>query len=299
MNCKEQQRILVTGSNGQVGVELARQLPTKFPAAEILLTDRTSLDLSNLTQLKETISQFSPHIIINAGGYTAVDKAEEDQETAFVINSEAPKVLAEIAKSTDSLLIHYSTDYVFDGMKNGLYTETDVTHPLNIYGKSKLKGEQNITSVGERFLILRTSWVYAEHGHNFMRTILRLAQERNELSIVNDQWGSPTSASWLAEISILLSQRFFSKHPLESGIYHAVCSEETNWCDYARFILECANIDNVSLIPVASNDTTKKAKRPKNSRLSTEKIQSMIGLRPPSWKKEVQRIVSLILKGTK
>ncbi|MBS0271329.1 MAG: dTDP-4-dehydrorhamnose reductase [Proteobacteria bacterium] len=298
MNSKDQKRILVTGSKGQVGVELARQLPTTFPSAEILMTDRTSLDLSNLTQLKETISQFSPHIIINAGAYTAVDKAEDDQETAYIINSEAPKVLAKISKSTDALLIHYSTDYVFDGMKKEFYKEEDITNPLNIYGKSKLKGEQNIVSIGGRFLILRTSWVYAEHGHNFMRTILRLAQERNELSIVNDQWGSPTSASWLAEISNLLSQRFFSKHPLESGIYHAVCREETNWFDYAHFILECANIDNVSLIPTATGVTPTKAKRPTNSRLSTDKIQSKLGILPPPWKNEVQRIVSLILKET-
>ena len=176
-----------------------------------------------------------------------------------------------------------------------MYREEDTPNPLNIYGKSKLQGETNIISEGGNFIILRTSWVYSDQGHNFLKTILRLLEEKKEISVVNDQYGVPTSSSWLANVAILLSQRFFSEEPTENGVYHAVCGGETTWYSYAQFILECINRKDIILIPVSSESYLAKAKRPKNGRLSTEKLQKQLKIHPPLWKDEVKKVISLLV----
>ncbi len=292
----KQIRILVTGAKGQVGTHLSDQLPLAFPAANILFCDRTSLNLLDTQKLRKTVEEFAPHIIINAAAYTSVDKAESEQDMAYVVNAEVPKILAEISEKNNSLLVHYSTDYVFDGIKEGFYKENDKTNPLNVYGNTKREGEVNIISTGGNFLILRTSWVYADKGHNFLLTILRLAQERKELSIVNDQHGSPTSAPWLAAVTVNLSKKFMSEEPIESGIYHAVAQGETTWFDYARFIVEKAGIKGVNVIPTSSDTLDFKAKRPKNSCLSTEKLQKNFAIVPIMWEQDVERSIDLWLK---
>lgn len=295
MTNDRQKRILVTGSTGQVGLDLSRQLPKVFPEAEIIFFERSSLDLSDVGQLKKKAHELYPHIIINAAAYTAVDKAEEEKELAYIINGEVPGILAEVAKKNHGLFIHYSTDYVFGGEKEGPYEEEDSLNPLNIYGESKAQGEVNISAVGGDFIILRTSWVYSEHRHNFLKTILNLTKEKKEISVVSDQYGAPTSSAWLAYVTTFLSQKFFSEEFIEKGIYHAVCSGEATWYSYAQFILECASRKDVALIPVSSEAFPTKAKRPKNSRLSTEKLQKKLNLCPPLWKDELKKIISSLL----
>lgn len=295
-------KILLFGKNGQVGWELQRSLA---PLGELIALNSTSEefcgDLTNLIGLKRTIRKIAPDVIVNAAAYTAVDKAESEPELAHVLNAQAPDILAQEARQLNAWLVHYSTDYVFNGAGNQPYLETDVTDPLNIYGKTKLEGEKNIITSGCSYLIFRTSWIYATNGNNFIKTILRLAQQRDKLEVVNDQIGSPTGAELLADITAYTL--FSLKHkPEVSGLYHLVAGECTSWYDFARFILEyarCVNfplkIQSDTLLPIASKDFPLPAKRPLNSRLNTNKLENTFNLILPAWQTGVSRTLTEIL----
>ncbi len=284
-------RILLTGKTGQVGWELQRSLA---PLGRVIALDRTQMDLTNPDSIRQAIRETAPNIIVNAAGYTAVDKSEAEPELAIQVNAVAPGVMAEEARRLGALIIHYSTDYVFDGFKDGSYSEEDPTNPLSAYGRSKLMGEQAIQSAGAPHLIFRTSWVYSARGNNFVRTILRLARERGELKIVNDQVGAPTSASTIAEITAqVLAQAItaqgFSMGPLleKSGLYHLTAAGAVSWFGFAEAILTEAEtvlgIKVPSLIPISTSDYPLPAQRPANSRLNTARLTRIFGLMPPNW----------------
>lgn len=282
-------KILLTGATGQVGWELARTL---LPLGEVIAVNRSQADLSDLKALRSMLQQHKPDVIVNPAAYTAVDKAETEQGLAFLINAEAPSVMAEEAKEIGALLVHYSTDYVFDGTKSTLYTEDDTTNPINIYGQSKLAGEQAIQSVAGDYLILRTSWVYASRGNNFLKTILRLAAEREELKIVADQIGSPTWARLIAETTAhIVQQAMFERqaNSFNSGVYNLTSSGETSWQGFAQKIVDIVReqgnvvLKNKAILPIPTTDYPLPAKRPANSRLSTKRLEQHFGLSLPSW----------------
>jgi dTDP-4-dehydrorhamnose reductase len=282
-------KILLTGATGQVGWELARTL---LPLGEVIAVDRSQADLADLTALRTIVQQYKPDVIVNPAAYTAVDKAETERELAFLVNAEAPGVLAEEAKKIDALLVHYSTDYVFDGTKNAPYTETDSTNPSNVYGQSKLAGEQAIQSVAGDYLILRTSWVYASRGNNFLKTILRLAAEREELKIIADQIGSPTWARLIAETTAHIVRQTLlerSTNRFNSNLYHLTSSDATSWQGFAQKIVDIVReqgnvaLKNKAILPIPTTDYPLPAKRPANSRLSNDSLEQQFGLVMPSW----------------
>jgi len=287
MNSKK--KILLISCTGQVGAELWRGLQ---PLGDVIpadqnLTTVTRLDLTNEKQIREVIQQVKPNIIVNAAAYTAVDKAEQDQQVAMAINATAPQILADLAKQTNALLVHYSTDYVFDGTKNAPYLETDTPNPLNMYGKSKLAGDQAIQASGCHHLIFRTSWVYGRYGQNFFLTIQRLAKEREELRIVADQIGSPTWSRLIADmtaqvLSQLYSPRFQTDLSEISGIYNLTCGGQTNWCEFAQRISERAP-KPPRVLPIPTSDYPAPAKRPLYSVLSNQKLAQTFGLELPDW----------------
>jgi dTDP-4-dehydrorhamnose reductase len=295
-------KILLLGKNGQVGWELQRSLA---PLGELIALNSTSEtfcgNLTNHAGIRQTIRQIAPDIIVNATAYTAVDKAENEPELAYNLNALAPGVLAQEAKQLNAWLIHYSTDYVFNGSGDRPYLETDKTAPLNVYGKTKREGEQNIIASGCAHLIFRTSWVYATRGNNFIKTILRLAQQREKLSIVNDQIGSPTGAELIADITAYIL--FSLKHQFQlSGIYHLTAHGHTNWYEFARFILQHAEHVNLPLkilsdtvLPIATKDFPLPAERPLNSRLNTCKLKKNFQLTLPAWQLGVSRTLTEIL----
>lgn len=287
-------RILLTGSQGQVGWELVRTL---LPLGEVIALSRAQADLSNLDELRRTIRSIKPDVIVNAAAYTAVDKAETEQELAFLINAEAPRLLAEEAAICGALLIHYSTDYVFDGSKPGAYLEGDKPNPLNIYGQSKLAGEQAIQASNADYLILRTTWVYAARGHNFVKSILRLAAEREELNIVADQIGAPTWARLIAESTAHIlrqSQQKRQQGGFVSGIYNLTATGETSWHGFAQKIVELAaqqgaqQIKTQRINPIPTTAYPLPATRPANSKLSTQRLQQQFQLVLPSWETALQ-----------
>ena len=282
-------RILLTGSTGQVGWELARALT---PLGEVIAVDRNQADLTDLNALRAIVDEIQPNVIVNPAAYTAVDKAESESELAFRVNAEAPRVLAEEASKIGALLVHYSTDYVFDGSKVSPYTETDDTNPINVYGQSKLAGEQAIQAVGGDYLILRTSWVYASRGNNFLKTIMRLAAEREELKIVADQIGTPTWARLIAETTThVIRQSVFEQQCsiFNSTTYNLTASGETSWHGFAQKIVELAkeqgksDLKNRAMLPIPTSDYPLPAKRPANSRLSNDSLEQQFGLVMPSW----------------
>lgn len=295
-------KILLLGKNGQLGWELQRSLAA---LGEVVACGRGEADLENLPALRALIRKVSPQVIVNAAAYTAVDKAESEPDRAFLINSEAVALLAEESSILDAWFIHYSTDYVFDGTKEGAYVETDRTAPLSIYGQSKLAGEEAIRAAGRRHLILRTSWVYAARGNNFIKTILRLARERDEVRVVVDQIGAPTCAELLADVTAcglyrLKNDASFSNQA--SGTYHLAASGTTSWHGFAQFILDearrhgvrlCASSENV--LPIPTSDYPLPAKRPANSQLITKKISTTFGLELPSWQLHAKRVVAEII----
>ena len=269
-------RILLTGKTGQVGYELERSLQG---LGEIIALDRSQMDLANLDQVRDVIRSVKPNLIINPAAYTAVDKAESEPELAMRINGQAPAIMAEEAKKLGAAMIHYSTDYVFDGSKSTPYVETDPTCPINVYGATKLVGEQAIQAAGIPHLILRTSWVYGMYGKNFLLTMLRLAQEREELRIVADQYGAPTWCRTIADTTAqIVAQAKGAQHKQEwwqerSGIYHLTAQGQTTWFGFTEAILENATIAKKPvLIPIATQDYPLPAQRPANSVMASEKL---------------------------
>lgn len=275
-------KILLTGSNGQLGHELKRELA---PLGELIACDRARLDLADTDALCATVRRVAPAIIINAAAWTAVDAAETDHATAFAINTVAPGILAEEAKRLGAVLIHYSTDYVFDGAKPTPYTEDDMPAPLSVYGASKLAGEQAIAAVGCRHLILRTSWVFGTHGQNFMKTILRLAQERDTLDVVADQFGAPTWSRHLAVATALL----LAREETPQGVHHLAAAGEASWHEYAQTL--CAEAQKLGLLArvpeirrITSADFSRPAPRPANSRLDCSRLRHATGIALPDWR---------------
>lgn len=280
-------RILITGKTGQVGYELERSLQG---LGEIIAVDRSRMDLADLDQVRDVIRRVKPTLIVNPAAYTAVDKAESEPELALRINGQAPGVMAEEAKKLGAALIHYSTDYVFDGTKDGAYVETDPTCPLNVYGSSKLAGEQAIAASGVAHLILRTSWVYSTHGKNFLLTMRRLAQEREELGIVSDQFGAPTWSRTIADTTAhIVAQAMAAADPQQwlqerSGLYHLTAQGRTTWFGFTEEIMAHPSIPKKPrLKAILAQDYPVPAKRPANSVLSSQHlIDTFCGL--PHWK---------------
>ncbi len=268
-------KILLIGRNGQVGWELQRSLA---PFGEVIALDRHALDLAKPDSIRDAIRSVQPNVIVNAAAYTAVDKAETEVELAMTINSVAPGVMAEEAKKTGALLVHYSTDYVFDGSKPTPYLEDDLPNPLNAYGRSKLAGEQAIGSSGCRHLIFRTSWVYGLRGNNFLHTVLRLAKERDKLSMVADQTGAPTWSRMIAEATALA---LHGNTP--TGLYHMTSDGQTSWHGFAKAILDAEDWTG-RLTPIPAKDYPLPAQRPANSTLSNEKLATVFGLALPEWR---------------
>lgn len=291
-------KILLLGKNGQVGWELQRSLA---PLGQVLALDSKSKDycgdLHDLEGLAATVQRFAPDIIVNAAAYTAVDKAESEPTQALRVNAEAPAVLAAEALKLNALLVHFSTDYVFAGNGDTPWQESDSVGPLSVYGTTKLQGEQAIQDSGCAHLIFRTSWVYAARGNNFAKTMLRLATERDSLNVIDDQFGTPTGADLLADVTAH-SIRAMSLQPELGGIYHLAAGGETTWCRYARFVLEQAQAAGVELKvhpaqvgAIATEAYPTPAKRPNNSRLNTQKLQNAFSLCLPEWQSGVARML--------
>ena len=281
-------RVLILGAAGQLGVELQRSFAGR---AEVTALSRHELDLSAEQQIRAAVRHTAPQAILNAAAYTAVDRAESEPEPAMAINAHAPRILAEEALRLNALLVHYSTDYVFDGGKSSPWTEADTPHPLNVYGATKLAGEEAIRAVGGRYLIFRTSWVYAPHGKNFLLTMLRLGRERDRLSIVDDQLGAPTTASELAQathsiVSGILAGQFGPPEDW-AGLYHMTCSGSTTWYGFAQAIFQRAaqllQQRSPELLPIPSSQYPTPARRPQNSVLSNALLEARFGLRLAPW----------------
>ena len=295
-------KLLLFGKNGQVGWELQRSLA---PLGEVIALDRHSTnhcgDVSNLPGLVATVRALRPDVIVNAAAYTAVDKAESEPELARTVNALAPGVLAQEAFQIGALLVYYSTDYVFDGSGSRPWTEADAPAPLSVYGRTKLEGERAIQSACPHHLIFRTSWVYAARGGNFAKTMLRLAQERERLTVIDDQFGAPTGADLLADVTAH-AIRQLQRRPSDAGLYHLVASGETSWHGYAKHVLaqakraqEAIKIIANEVTPVPTSAFPTPARRPLNSRLDTAKLQATFGLRLPAWQQGVDRMLDEIL----
>jgi dTDP-4-dehydrorhamnose reductase len=280
-------RLLVTGAGGQVGRELSRSL---MPLGEVITLHRGDCDLSRPAQLPTLIRNLKPDVIVNAAAYNTVDKAEQEERPATTVNGAAVGMLAEEARRAGTLLIHYSTDYVFDGLKSGPYTEDDVPHPINAYGRSKLAGEIAIRQAAGHYLVLRTSWVFAAYGHNFVRTILRLADEREELRIVDGQIGAPTWARNIADATILIIATSFrerTENRFVSGFFNLTSSGATSWHGFAEALLKDAvrpALRRPVLHPIPSNERPSAAARPKNSRLAGDRLNRRFGIALPNWR---------------
>ncbi len=296
-------KILLLGANGQVGWELQRALA---PLGSVTALGRNGGgglcgDLTSLDALAETVTAVRPDTIVNAAAYTAVDRAESEPDLAYLVNRDAPAVLARAAKACDALLVHYSTDYVFDGSGTQAWRESDPTSPLNVYGKTKLAGEQAICESGCRHLVFRTSWVYAAQGSNFIRTMLRLAAERDVLQVVEDQAGAPTGAELIADVTAHAIQIAAEQSAL-GGTYHLVARGQTNWHGYASFVIEQARqagwpvkVHRENIKPVGSEAFPAPAQRPGNSRLCVDKLENSFRLTMPKWHIGVQRVLSEII----
>jgi dTDP-4-dehydrorhamnose reductase len=297
-------KILLLGKNGQVGWELQRSLA---PLGEVLALDRHSTtycgDLSKPEELAQTVLAYKPDFIVNAAAHTAVDKAESEPELVKLLNTDAPAALAKAAAQVGAWLVHYSTDYVFDGSGTHARQEGEGTGPLSVYGQTKLDGEKAIVASGCKYLIFRTSWVYAARGSNFAKTMLRLAQERDKLSVINDQHGAPTGADLIADVTAHAMRRVLNTQNISfSGVYHLVASGETTWHGYASHVIEKAKAIKPELgwkvadiAPVSTSAFHTPATRPLNSRLCTHKLQQAFGLVLPPWQQGVDHMLAEIL----
>jgi len=293
-------RILLLGKTGQVGWELQRAMA---PLGELIALGREEEsgvcgDLERLDTLRQAVQSIKPDIIINAAAYTAVDQAESEPERAERVNAEAPGVLAEEAARLGAWLVHYSTDYVFDGSGSGPWREDDAPAPLNVYGASKWRGEQSVRLTRAKHLIFRTQWVYAPRGKNFIRTMLRLASEKDDLQVINDQVGAPTGAELIADTTAHAIRAAIG-HPELAGTYHLAASGETTWHGYALFVIETARragwptkVASESIRPVDTDAFTSPARRPRNSRLDTTKLRSTFSLTMPDWRLGVERAMN-------
>ncbi|MEX8504880.1 dTDP-4-dehydrorhamnose reductase [Leptothrix ochracea] len=299
-------KILLLGKGGQVGWELQRALA---PLGHVIGLDQDGSvqhpglcgDFARPSALAETVRLLRPDVIVNAAAHTAVDKAESEPDLARRINATAPGVLAREAAALGAWLVHYSTDYVFDGAGDQARLESDATGPLNVYGQTKLEGEQLIQASGCQHLILRTSWVYGARGANFAKTMLRLAGERNKLSVIDDQIGAPTGADLLADVTAH-ALRSAQARPEVSGLYHVVAGGETSWHGYARHVIAWAQTHGhalqavpESVLPIPTSAYPTPAKRPLNSRLSTQRLQSTFNLTLPPWQPGVERMLAEVL----
>ena len=298
-------KILLLGKNGQLGWELQRSLA---PLGELVALDRHSTDhcgdFSDLAGLAATVRALRPDVIVNAAAHTAVDKAETEPDLARTLNALAPGVLAQEAARVGALLVHYSTDYVFDGSGSRPWLETDAPAPLSVYGRTKLEGERLVQAAGPKHLIFRTSWVYAARGGNFAKTMLRLAKEREKLTVIDDQFGAPTGADLLADITAHAIRQVLQR-PADAGLYHAVAAGETSWFEYAKYVLAQAERAQPAtkmivkeLMPVATSAFPTAATRPHNSRLDTTLLQATFGLKVPPWQNGVDRMLQEILAVT-
>lgn len=296
-------KILLLGKNGQVGWELQRSLA---PLGELIALDFDSpgpltADFSSPESLAATVRAVSPQIIVNAAAHTAVDKAESEPDFARALNAASPAVLAREAKALGAWLMHYSTDYVFDGSGSAPWVEDSPTGPLSVYGQTKLEGEQAIRASGCRHLIFRTSWVYAARGGNFAKTMLKLAQERERLTVIDDQIGSPTGAELLADLTAH-ALRHAQRQPEVAGTYHAVAQGETSWHGYASHVIEFARakglpikVPSSAIAAVPTSTFPTPAKRPHNSRMNTSKLRDTFGVNLPAWQSGVDRMLSEVL----
>lgn len=296
-------KILLFGKNGQVGWELQRSLS---PLGEVIALDRQGANglcgnFTDLDGLARTVRDVNPDVIINAVAYTAVDKAESEPEIARTVNATAAGVLAEEAQRLGAWLVHYSTDYVFDGSGTAPWLESDRTAPLNGYGLTKLEGEQAVAAACSNHLIFRTSWVYAARGHNFAKTMLRLAQEKPQLAVIADQVGAPTGAELLADVTAH-ALRAALREPRLAGLYHLAAAGETSWHGYASHVIEFARKAGVTLtvepgniVPIPTSDYPLPATRPLNSRLNTQKLEAAFGLVMPCWQQGVEHMLTEVL----
>ena len=295
-------RFLITGANGQLGFELQRALA---PLGGGIALDRAGCDLSSADSIRAAVRAAKPDVIFNAGAYTAVDKAESEPDQAHAINAVAPGVIGEEAAKIGALVVHYSTDYVFDGKKSCAYSETDATNPLGVYGKTKREGENALAASTPSHLIFRTSWVFGLHGKNFIKTILRLSSERSELKIVADQFGAPTGAAFLADVSAHITARYMRDgvQDFPFGLYHLAARGSTSWCEFARHVVAKASAANWNLqatpeciIPILTSEYPTPAARPANSHLNTSKFGEAFGLQLPDWHTGVDQVLAVLLQ---
>lgn len=290
-------KILLTGKDGQLGFELRRALA---PLGVVTAVDHTECDLADAAAIRELVHRLQPDVIVNPAAYTAVDKAETETAQAHAVNAVAPGILGEAAAALKALVVHYSTDYVFDGTHEGFYKESDAPNPQSVYGATKLAGEQALQASGARHLIFRTSWVVGAHGGNFAKTMLRLAAERAELKVVADQFGSPTSAALLADVTAHAIREATGKWQgiFPYGVYHLAAGGVTNWHEYACYVIERARAAGVPLAvppgavrPIRTQDYPTPARRPANSRLDTTKLRQTFGLTLPDWRDGLDHIL--------
>lgn len=295
-------KILLLGKDGQVGWQLQRSLA---PHGDVVACGRDQCDLADTDRIRSVVREVRPAIIVNAAAYTAVDKAESEPDIAHPINAVAPGVLAEEGARQGALLLHYSTDYVFDGNKGAPYVEDDPTGPQSVYGRSKLEGEERVRAVGGKSLIFRTSWVFGARGGNFVKTILRLAREKESLDVVDDQFGSPTPAAMIATVTgvgLAMLRHGAALDEGESRLYHLAASRPVSWCEFARTIVGLVSQmpgfdlrlkpEGINAIPSSAYPTP--ARRPMNSRLACSKLESDFGLRMPDWQPYLERMLQLL-----
>lgn len=295
-------RILITGVNGQLGFELQRSLA---PLGEVLAISRQELDLTDLPAIEKLLNELRPDVIVNPAAYTAVDKAESDEATAMQVNAFAPEVMAKWVEKNNALLVHYSTDYVFDGEQTTAYYEGDAVNPQSVYGRTKRQGEVLIEQASSRHVILRTSWVFGAYGNNFLKTMLRLASERDALSVVNDQIGAPTSAALIADVTAHIVRDYlaFGEEFVEecTGLFHLAAAGQTSWHGYAQHVIGLAEaakmqlkVKAVDVQGIATAAYPTPAKRPVNSCLNTSKLQAVFDLQLPSWQNGVNHAFAMI-----